>query len=86
MILWGQIWPENFYKWVILVPAGMQIIKVAGRKYKKGSKAEGKKEILPNEVDLVKAESAAIFKEKWNLAKTNQKYLQLSEKHRRLYE
>ncbi|MBD2435629.1 DUF4385 domain-containing protein [Nostoc sp. FACHB-110] len=59
----------------------------SGRKYKKTS-AEGssKKEILPYDVDQVKAESAAIFKAKWLQAKTNEKYLQLLAKHKQKYE
>lgn len=66
----------------------------SGRKYKsnpqkKISKADmlqARKDILPYEVDAVKAESAAIFKEKWMLAKTNEKYLQLLTKHKQMYE
>lgn len=66
----------------------------SGRKYEKNPQKESTKEaqlqarknILPNEVDPVKAESAAIFKEKWILAKTNDKYLQLLQKHKQLYE
>jgi Domain of unknown function (DUF4385) len=57
----------------------------SGRKYKtnpqketsKKAQIEARKDILPQELDPIKAESAAIFKEKWMLAKTNQKYLQL---------
>lgn len=66
----------------------------SGRKYEKNPQKESTKEaqlearknILPNEVDPIKAESAAIFKEKWMLAKTNDKYLQLLQKHKQLYE
>ncbi|MBE9224416.1 DUF4385 domain-containing protein [Phormidium sp. LEGE 05292] len=66
----------------------------SGRKYQKNpqkestteAQLEARKNILPNEVDPVKAESAAIFKEKWILAKTNDKYLQLLQKHKDLYE
>ena len=66
----------------------------SGRKYKsnpqkedsKEAQLEARKDILPNEVDPVKAESAAIFKEKWMLAKTNEKYLQLLAKHKQMYE
>lgn len=66
----------------------------SGRKYEKNPQKESTKEaqlearknLLPNEVDPVKAESAAIFKEKWMLAKTNEKYLQLLQKHKQLYE
>lgn len=66
----------------------------SGRKYKQNPQKESSKEalvkarkdILPNEVDPVKAESAAIFKEKWMQAKTNEKYLELLEKHKKMYE
>ncbi len=66
----------------------------SGRKYKKNPQKESSKEaqiqarkdILPNEVDPVKAESAAIFKEKWTQAKMNEKYLQLLKKHKAMYE
>jgi hypothetical protein len=66
----------------------------SGRKYKHNPQKERSKEaqiqarqdILPNEVDPVKAESAAIFKEKWLQTKTNEQYLQLLEKHKQLYE
>lgn len=66
----------------------------SGRKYKtnpqkatsKEAQTEARKEILPNEVDPIKAESAAIFKEKWMQAKKNEKYLQLMEKHKQMYD
>ena len=66
----------------------------SGRKYKsnpqkessKEAQTKARKDILPNEVDPVKAECAAIFKEKWVQAKTNEKYLQLLEKHKQMYE
>src|SRR4028118_171781 len=66
----------------------------SGRKYKQNPQKESSKEaqlqarkdILPNEVDLVKAESAAIFKEKWMQAKTNEKYLRLLAKHKQMHE
>jgi hypothetical protein len=66
----------------------------SGRKYKQNPQKESSKEaqlqarkdILPNEVDPVKAKSAAIFKEKWTQAKTNEKYLQLLKKHKVMYE
>ncbi|MFS0517501.1 DUF4385 domain-containing protein [Nostoc sp. UIC 10607] len=54
----------------------------SGRKYKQDSQ----KEILPYEVDPVKAESAAIFKVKWMQAKTNQKYQELLTRHKQRYE
>ncbi|MBD2529972.1 DUF4385 domain-containing protein [Nostoc flagelliforme FACHB-838] len=59
----------------------------SGRKYKQNSEDPGsKKEILPYEVDPVKAESAAIFKAKWVEAKTNEKYQELLAKHKQMYE
>lgn len=62
----------------------------SGKKYKTNPQKEtsleaqlqARKDILPNEVDPVKAASAAIFKEKWMQAKTNEKYLQLLAKHK----
>jgi hypothetical protein len=66
----------------------------SGRKYRTNpqketsieAQSEARQDILPYEVDAVKAESAAIFKEKWMLAKMNDKYLQLLAKHRQMYE
>lgn len=42
--------------------------------------------VLPNVPDPVKAECAAIFKEKWTQAKTNETYLKLLDRHRSVYE
>ena len=66
----------------------------SGKKYKQNPQKEttkaavmaARQEILPNEVDPIKAESAAIFKLKWTEAKTNSKYLQLLAKHKQMYE
>ncbi|MBN3951140.1 MAG: DUF4385 domain-containing protein [Nostoc sp. NMS7] len=59
----------------------------SGRKYKQNSEtSSSKKEVLPYEVDSVKAESAAIFKAKWVQAKTNEKYQELLAKHKQMYE
>ncbi len=66
----------------------------SGRKYKTNPQKESSQEaqqqarqlILPYEEDPVKAESAAIFKQKWQTAKTNPKYLQLLTKHKNSYE
>ncbi len=66
----------------------------SGRKYKTNPQKESsqeaqiqaRKDILPNEVDPVKAESAAIFKQKWIQAKTNEKYLHLLAQHKQMYE
>ena len=51
----------------------------SGRKY-----AEGSKEILPCEEDPVKAESAKIFYEKWQMAREDKKYLELKKKASRI--
>ncbi|WP_088892988.1 DUF4385 domain-containing protein [Leptolyngbya ohadii] len=53
----------------------------SGRKY-----AEDGKTVLPREEDPVKAESARIFYEKWQLAKNDPDYLSLADRHRRLFE
>ena len=52
-----------------------------GRKY---SKKDGS--ILPYQNDPVKAEAAAIFKAKWEQAKTDETYVALKKRHRELYE
>lgn len=61
----------------------------SGKKYdgpvpndKKGQSGAHGREQLPNEPDPVKAASAAIFKEKWGLAKQNEKYQQMSQRFR----
>ncbi len=53
----------------------------SGQKYSKDDKT-----ILPRTEDLVKAESAGIFYEKWQLAKTDPEYLNLAAHHRQQYE
>ncbi|MEP0912164.1 DUF4385 domain-containing protein [Leptolyngbya sp. GB1-A1] len=53
----------------------------SGRKYAKDSKT-----VLPREEDPIKAESARIFYEKWQLAKNDPDYLRLADRHRQLYE
>lgn len=66
----------------------------SGKKYKTNpqqtsspdAQLQARKNILPYEVDPIKAESAAIFKEKWVQAKTNEKYLHLLAKHKQMYE
>ncbi|NEU60989.1 DUF4385 domain-containing protein [Paenibacillus sp. ALJ109b] len=52
-----------------------------GRKY---SKEDGS--ILPYQNDKVKAESAAIFKAQWEIAKTDPDYVKMKQKHREKYE
>lgn len=66
----------------------------SGRKYKNNpqkiassdAQFQARKDILPYEVDPIKAKSAAIFKEKWVEAKMNEKYLKLLAKHKQMYE
>jgi hypothetical protein len=53
----------------------------SGRKYK-----EGTKEVLQREEDVVKAESAKIFYEKWKKAREDKKYLEMKKKHKDQYE
>lgn len=53
----------------------------SGRKY-----AQGTKTVLPREEDPIKAESARIFYEKWQLAKTDPIYIQMAKQHRQRYE
>lgn len=65
----------------------------SGRKYKnnpqkeslKEAQIQARKDILPNELDPVKAECAEIFKQKWQQAKTHDKYLQLLKTHISLF-
>jgi hypothetical protein len=53
----------------------------SGRKY-----AADTGELLPQEEDHEKAQSAKIFYEKWKKAREDTKYLQLRNRHRQLYE
>jgi Domain of unknown function (DUF4385) len=53
----------------------------SGRKY-----ADDSKTILPRKEDLVKAESARIFYQKWLEAKSDPDYLRLRDRHRKKYE
>ena len=54
----------------------------SGKKYRtnpqkaesKSAEKEARKEVLPLDIDPVKARSAEIFKAKWHQAKTNEKY------------
>jgi hypothetical protein len=52
-----------------------------GRKYTRGSK-----EVLPREEDEVKAQSASIFYEKWQMIREDKDYLRMKQQHRRTYE
>lgn len=66
----------------------------SGRKYQtnpqkettKEAEQEARKAILPLEEDPIKAQSAAIFKAQWEIAKTNAKYQQLLREHKQKYE
>ena len=66
----------------------------SGKKYRnnpqkaesKAAEKEARKEVLPLDVDPVKARSAAIFKAKWEEAKTNEKYQRLMQQHKEKYE
>lgn len=65
----------------------------SGKKYegpvpedKKGQSGAHGRQQLPNEPDPVKAASAAIFKEKWDQAKQNEPYQQMSRHFRDTYE
>jgi hypothetical protein len=58
----------------------------SGRKYAKDAKNKDSKTVLPRDEDPVKAESAKIFYEMWQLAKTDPEYLELADRHRQLYE
>jgi hypothetical protein len=53
----------------------------SGRKYAKDSKT-----VLPQAEDPIKAKSAEIFYEKWQLAKTDPEYMEFSDRHRKQYE
>lgn len=65
----------------------------SGKKYdgpvpanKKGQSGAHGREILPNEPDPIKAESARIFKLKWEQVKADKEYQQLKKRHQELYE
>lgn len=65
----------------------------SGKKYdgpvpadKKGQSGAHGREELPREIDPVKAESAAIFKTKWDQAKTNKTYISLKKAFQQTYE
>ena len=66
----------------------------SGKKYRsnpqkaesKAAEKEARKEVLPLDVDPIKAQSAAIFKAKWEQAKSNDKYQRLMQQHQEKYE
>jgi hypothetical protein len=47
---------------------------------------EARKDILPLDLDPVKAKSAAIFKQKWHEAKNNSKYQRLLQLHQQQHQ
>ncbi|WP_420870125.1 DUF4385 domain-containing protein [Catalinimonas alkaloidigena] len=65
----------------------------SGRKYKsnpqkatdKAAEKEARKEVLPREEDPVKAQSAAIFKAKWEEAKAHPEYQRMLKVHKEKY-
>lgn len=66
----------------------------SGRKYRtnpqqaesKAAEKQARQEVLPLDVDPVKAESARIFKVKWHQAKENPKYQKLLKQHKSKYQ
>lgn len=65
----------------------------SGKKYRhnpqqaesKAAEKEARKDVLPLDIDPVKARSAEIFKAKWHQAKVNPKYQQLLAQHKEKY-
>lgn len=65
----------------------------SGKKYRtnpqaaetKAAEKEARKEVLPLDIDPIKAKSAEIFKAKWQQAKENAKYQQLMSQHKQKY-
>ncbi len=53
--------------------------------YKGGRKYDEDGKVKERQNDLVKAESAAIFMEKWKQARTDQEYLEMKKEHQRKY-
>lgn len=51
--------------------------------YKGGRKYKENGEINERQIDAVKAESAAIFEEKWKLARTDKEYLKMKKAHQK---
>ena len=66
----------------------------SGKKYRtnpqkaesKSAEKKARTEVLPLDIDPVKAKSAEIFKAKWEQAKANEKYQQLMQQHKEKYE
>lgn len=65
----------------------------SGKKYRtnpqkaesKAAEKEARQEILPLDIDPIKAKSAEIFKARWQQAKTNDKYQRLLKQHLEKY-
>ncbi|MBT2692683.1 DUF4385 domain-containing protein [Bacillus sp. ISL-55] len=53
--------------------------------YKGGRKYDDEGKVKERQNDPVKAESAAIFMEKWKLARTDQEYLEMKKEHQKKY-
>jgi hypothetical protein len=53
----------------------------SGRKYEQGNK-----KVLERDEDSLKAESAEIFRQKWQQAREDRKYMELKKQHRRRHE
>ena len=81
--MWEWIWLESFYKWVIRDRVVTQTTNLGVSILKDSPKDS--KNILPREEDPVKAESAKIFYEVWQLAKFDLEYLRLTDCHRKQY-
>ncbi len=66
----------------------------SGKKYRanpqkaesKAAEKKARQEVLPLDIDPIKARSAEIFKEKWQEAKNNSKYQQLLKIHKQKYQ
>lgn len=66
----------------------------SGKKYRtnpqktesKTAEKQARQDVLPLDIDPIKAKSAEIFKAKWQQAKQNQKYQQLLKQHREQHE
>ncbi|MGF1589271.1 MAG: DUF4385 domain-containing protein [Pleurocapsa sp.] len=65
----------------------------SGKKYRtnpqkaesKAAEKEARQEVLPLDIDPIKAKSAEVFKAKWQQAKTNDKYQRLLKQHLEKY-
>lgn len=53
--------------------------------YKGGRKYDEDGKVKERQIDPVKAESAAIFMEKWKLARTDEEYLEMKKAHQKKY-